>query len=255
MLLALTLACAAPDPEALPDAGARPGGDVVLAASADAGPTDSGVPDAAAAHTAAATHGGEVKVVGSLHVEARFFPSGVLLWITDAADRPVDLAGITGTAAVRGPDGATELPLMAMGDHLHVPAALVAEQPASAVVTLSVAKKPVRVAFSTPSVGRARAAHDHASLHGGVVGMWGDIHVEYAPGAGEYRFYVSDVARVTIGDGVSGVVKDDGSQAPLVFDAATGLLHAAGAGAGSRPVTLEVSVRGKSFSLAFPAAG
>lgn len=210
-------------------------------------------------HAHKAPHGGEVKSVGSVHVEAKFMPEGLLVWVTDKDEKTLDTAAFVGaTAIVKGEGAPQSLSFAPMGDHLHAQATLKHGAPASAVVTITVDGKPQAVQFSTPSVGMAE--HEHTSLHGGVVSMWADHHVEYAPKGGEYRFFVSDAKRQAVTTGVSGSVEDGDEVVPLQFDPATGLLRAKAAGAGTRPVTLDAKVGDASFKLAFgasaaPAAG
>lgn len=104
-------------------------------------------------HTHAAGHGGEVKTVGELHVEGRFMRSGLMVWVNDADQQPVDLASVTGAAVVKGPAGVTTVLLAPMGDHLHAALTLPEGTAADAVVTFNVAGTPVRVDFRTSSVG------------------------------------------------------------------------------------------------------
>ncbi|MFZ5480856.1 MAG: hypothetical protein ACOZNI_29115, partial [Myxococcota bacterium] len=210
---------------------------------------------AAGEHAHKAPHGGEVKSVGSVHLEAKFMPEGLLVWVTDKEEKALDTAAFAGaTAMVKGEGAPQNVPLAPMGEHLHAQATLKHGAPASAVVTITLDGKPQSVQFSTPAVGMAE--HEHTSLHGGVVGMWGDFHVEYAPKDGEYRFFMSDPKRQLVTTDVSGSVKDGEKVIPLEFDAANGLLHAKGEGAGTRPVKLDVKVGDKAFQLAFnPAEG
>jgi hypothetical protein len=193
-------------------------------------------------------------MAGSLHVEAVFSPTGLILWLRDSDEKPVDPALYTGTAVIQGPTGVQTLPLQPMGnEHLHAETTLEMGKPATAVVNLTVDGKPVALSFRVEAVGLA--SHDHASLHGGVVSMSGDFHVEYVAKDGEYRFYISDEHRVPVATGVGGSVKDGDKELPLNFDSTTGLLHAFGTGAGTRPVMLNAKVGDKSFSLGFNPVG
>ena len=204
----------------------------------------------AAPHAHASGHGGEVKTVGALHVEARFMKSGVMVWVSDAAEKPVDLAQVTAGAVVKTAKGVESVPMSVMGDHLHAAVALEEGTPADAVLTLTYGGKPVSVDFRTEKVG-ALAEHDHTSLHGGVVSMWGDYHVEYRATDGEVRFWVSDAHRVAVKEGVSGSAKLGDRVVPLTFDPATGLLSGKAAPAAGQRVTLDAKVGAASFSLAF----
>lgn len=202
----------------------------------------------ATAHAHASGHGGEVKAVGALHVEGRFLRSGLMVWISDAAGVPVDLAAASGTAVIKGPAGVTTVLLTGMGDHLHAAMTLPEGTAADAVVTLSVAGQAVSVDFRTAAVG-SLAEHDHTALHGGVVSMWGDHHVEYVARPDTVRFYVTDAKRVPVTTNVSGTVTVGGKAVPLVFDADIGALTAAVAPTGL--VMLDAKVGDATFSLGF----
>lgn len=221
-------------------------------APAPAAPTEHGHHDAGA-HTHNAKHGGDVKMVGDLHVEAVFSPEGVLVWLADKDEKTLDPTPYAGSAVVSGPGGASSTAMMVMGESLHAPVALEMGKPASAVITLTVGGQPQSLSFETPAVGLA--AHDHTSLHGGTVAMWGDYHIEYAPAAGEYRFYITGATRAVLNTTVTGTVTDAGAELPLAYDAATGLLSAKAEGAGSRPVKLNLSIDGHSFSYPFDPRG
>ncbi len=104
-----------------------------------------------------------------------------------------------------------------------------------------------------PATAAPLPEHDHRTLHGGQVSMFGDHHVEYVGTAGEYRFWVTNATREPITSGLSGSVNDNGKTIPLAADNATGLLSAPGEGAGTRPVLVEVSADGRAFSLGFTA--
>lgn len=202
-------------------------------------------------HAHASPHGGDVKVVGANHVEAVFTPGGILFYVSDASQTALPAAGFTGTAVVKGPAGVETLTLLAMGDHLHAQAKLTYGEPATAVLTLTADGKAASASYEVAAVGLAE--HDHTSLHGGQVGMWGDYHLEYAPAYGEHRVWVSDARRAPVTTAVSGSLKDGETLVPLSFDAATGLLSGPAAGAGTRPVMVDVKVGETSFSLGFNA--
>lgn len=200
-----------------------------------------------------APHGGEVKRVGSVWLEAKFMPDGLLVWVTGEDGKAIDAAGFPGAIAVIESGGTKrEAPLHPMGEHLHASATLQQGAPANAVVTIPVDGASTSTTFATSSVGMAE--HEHTAIHGGAVAMWGPYHVEYAPAEGEYRFFVSDAKRQTIDKAVSGTVKDGDDTHPLTFDPARGLLHARGDGAGTRPVTLDVTVGELTFSVGFEAS-
>ena len=97
----------------------------------------------------------------------------------------------------------------------------------------------------------ALAAHDHRALHGGQVSMYGDHHLEYLAAGGEYRVWVTNANRESIITGVKGSLKDGDTMVPLTPDDAQGLLVGHGDGAGTRPVMVEVTADGQTFSLGF----
>ncbi|MES2644253.1 MAG: hypothetical protein V4850_32505 [Myxococcota bacterium] len=202
-------------------------------------------------HAHASPHGGEIKTVGNRHVEALFMPGGIMVWLTDTAEKPLPLDGITGSAVVKGPGGVETVTLAPMGDHLHAVAKLAQGEPATAVLTLTSSGKAESVSFETNAVGLQE--HDHTSLHGGQVGMWGDYHLEYAPIDGEHRVWVTDAKRVPVA-GVTGSLTDGETAVPLTFDPATGKLAGKADGAGTRPVMVDVKVGETTFSLGFNAA-
>lgn len=245
--------CGAPEPGEAP----RAPEPVATLSGSGTGAAASG-DHAATPHSHAATHGGEVAQVGNLHIEGRFLKSGLLVWIRDAADAPVDLTTVSGTVVIKGPAGVTTLQLVSMGDHLHAQVALPDGVPADAVVTLNVAGTPTSVDFRTSAVGSPvvgspaagpLAEHDHTSLHGGVVSMWKDHHVEYVATGDSVRFYVTDARRVPIDNGVSGTVTITGVTTPLTFDPTTGALSARATPAGL--VMLHAKVGNEAFSLGF----
>lgn len=204
-------------------------------------------------HAHASPHGGVVKTVGQRHVEALFMPGGIMFYVSDGAQKPLPVDGFTGTALIKGPGGVETVTLAPMGDHLHAVAKLAQSDAASAVLTLTYEGKAESVSFETKSVGLQE--HDHTSLHGGQVSMWGDYHVEYAPKDDEHRVWISDAKRVPVTAAVSGSLKDGEAAVPLSFDPATGVLSGKAEGAGSRPVMVDVKVGETSFSLGFNAAG
>lgn len=217
-----------------------------VAASSEA-PTHS-----SADHSHAAPHGGIVQTLGDLHVEALMMPGGVMFYLSDADQKALPVDGYSGSAAVKGPSGVSTVELMAMGDHLHAAAVLVQGEPAAAVLTLTHEGKAASASFETQAVGLQ--SHDHTPLHGGQVSMWGNNHVEYAPKDDTYRFWLTDEHRNAEAGALSGSVKDGDNTLPLTVDAA-GMLSAKGEGAGSRPVMVEITTGGETFSLGFNAVG
>ncbi|MDP2310898.1 MAG: hypothetical protein Q8P18_33070 [Pseudomonadota bacterium] len=237
------VACGTPEPAAVPVPPGPPVGPVDKTV-ATSGPGA----HAATPHRHSATHGGEVKELGAFQVEGRFLKSGLLVWVNDATHTPIDLATVEGTAVLEGPAGVTTVMLVSMGDHLHAPMTLPEGVAADAVVTLKIAGRPVSVDFRTGAVG-SLAAHDHTSLHGGVVSMWKDHHVEYVAAPDRVRFYVTDGKRVPVNERVSGTVTIGGIVTPLAFDPATGALSAEVTPAGM--VMLAASVGEETFELGF----
>ena len=242
VMLALLSACSSPAPA--PSAGAPP-----APVAAAAGPTAG---DESKPHTHDAPHGGMIKSVGDTHVEALMMPEGVMFYLSDADQRPIALDGYTGSATVNGPNGVQTVDLMSMGDHLHAPVTLLQGQPATAILTFTKDGRAQSASFETQAVGLQ--SHDHTPLHGGQVGMWGNHHLEYAPEGDAYRVWVTDAHRAAVTQGVSGSLKDGDTVVPLSLDPTTGMLSAVGAGAGTRPVMVDVTIGDASFSLGFNAA-
>lgn len=240
-LLALLACGGAPEaPPAAPSASTAPTTTTPTAAGAEHGGAD---------HGHGAAHGGIQKELDGMHVEGLAMPDGVMFWPTDGDARPLPLEGFSGSATIQGPAGVEQVPLMAMGDHLHAPAKLVQGQPATIVVTLTRDGKAQSATFEVPKVGLE--SHDHTSLHGGEVGMWANYHVEYVGTEGEHRFWITDANRLTLKDGFTATMKDGETTLPLTLDPQSGALSAKAEGAGSRPVTIEVKAGETTFSLPF----
>jgi hypothetical protein len=193
-----------------------------------------------------------VQTVGSIHLEVRLLPEGVMAWVTDAQEKELDPAPYAGTATVQGPAGVQTVPLNPMGTHLHAMARLEHGQPATVVLTIPVDGQMKSVSYSVEKVGLD--AHEHTPLHGGVVGMVGPYHIEYVFQDGQQRFYMSDDKRVAVVDEVSGQIEQGGQLVPLTFDPAQGLLQAPATVPQGQPVKLKATVRGASVELGFPLA-
>ena len=176
---------------------------------------------------------------------------GVMFWPSDANAQALPIQGFSGNAVIKGPSGVEKVELVPMGDHLHAPARLEQGKPATIVLTLSRDGKAQSITFEIEAVGLA--SHDHTSLHGGVVSMWGDFHVEYLAKDGVHRFWVTDAKREVVTMPVSGKLRDGDQELPLTAEAGTGMLSAAAPGAGTRPVTVEIQAGEASFSLGFNA--
>lgn len=200
-------------------------------------------------HSHASPHGGIVQTVGSKHIEALMMPEGVMFYLSDGDQKPLPIDGYAGTAVIKGPEGVATVTLMPMGDHLHAAAKLAQGQPASVVLTVTKDGKAESASFATETVGLQ--SHDHTSLHGGQVGMWGDYHLEYAPKDDTYRVWVTDAFRAAVTSGITGSLKDGDTVVPLTPDAGAGMLSGKGAGAGTRPVMVDIQIGEKSFSLGF----
>jgi hypothetical protein len=243
-------ACSTSSPPATPDA-SHEGTEHHDGDHHDGDHHDGEVVDESKPHHHDAPHGGIVQAVGDLHVEAMFMPEGVMFYVYGDGMKSIPLDGYGGSAVVKGPDGVQTVQLTPMGDHLHAAVKLTQGQPATAVLTVTKDGNAQSGSFETQTVGMQ--SHDHTSLHGGVVSMWGDYHLEYAPKDDEYRVWVTDEHRAAITGDVKGSLKDGETVVPLTFDTGTGMLSGKGAGAGSRPVMVSVSVGEKSFDLGFNA--
>lgn len=226
---------------------------LLLACSTPApAPTPAHVEHAAGPHAHGAPHGGEVQVAGDLHVEAKLMPTGVMMWLSDAAEKPLAVDGVTATAVVQAGGKVERVSFVPMGDHLHAMVTMEQGKPARVVVTLNRDGQAASATFSAEAVGMA--FHDHTPSQGGVVGMFGDAHVELVAGGGQLRFFVSDAWRRAVTSGVSGVLVRGGQRVPLQFDAATGLLSTPGE-VGAEPVVLEATVGEHRFSMTFSPGG
>lgn len=196
-----------------------------------------------------AKHGGIQKELEGIHLEGLITPENLDLWLSDKDANAMPLQGITATAMVKGPAGVEQLNLSVVDDHFHAPVKLVQGQPATVVVTLMQAGKAQSVSYDIPAVGLM--VHDHRSLHGGQVSMSGDYHLEYLGKDGVYQVWVSDAARQSVSNVLSGTIKDGDKTLNLSIDPTTGMLSAAGEGAGTRPVMVEVKVPDKTITLGF----
>jgi hypothetical protein len=224
----------------------------VAPASVPTAPSPTAAAHAAGDHAHGAPHGGIVQTVGEYHVEALILPTGVMFYLSDAEEKPLSVQGFGGSVVVNGPAGVATVALAPMGDHLHAVAALEQGKPASLVLTLTREGKALSASFATDSVGLA--SHDHTSLHGGQVSMWGDHHVEYAAKYGEYRVWVTDEHRNPAPGPVSGSIKEGEVVTPLVYNAAENVLSAKAEGAGTKSAMVDLKVGETGFSLSFAAA-
>jgi hypothetical protein len=203
----------------------------------------------AAAHGHGAKHGGIQKELEGLHVEGLAMASGVMFWPSDPEANALPIQGFSGNAVIKGPSGVEKVELVPMGDHLHAPAKLEQGQPATIVLTLNRDGKAQSITFEIGAVGLA--THDHTSLHGGAVSMWGDFHVEYLAKDDVYHFWVTDAKREMVTMPLTGKLRDGDQELPLTVEAGTAMLSATAPGAGSRPVTVEIQAGAANFSLGF----
>lgn len=208
---------------------------------------------AEAGHDHPARHGGQqVEAVGG-HVEALFAADGVRFYLGNQDNLPVSPAGVSGSALISSSSGVQTVPLMVMGDALHAPLSLEAGKPAGAVLTITFGGQIQSLSFETKSVGTE--LHDHTALHGGQVVMSGNFHVELATKDDNYSVWVTDAARGPVAGATTAVLVDGDQRLDLATDASTGALTGRAEGAGSRPVTVEVTVDGQPFTVTFtPAA-
>ncbi len=233
---------ASPAPAAAPEA--APAHDHGSHDHGEAGGPEHG---ADAGHGHGAAHGGIQAELEGLHVEAVVTHNGVLFYPADGDNKGLPAEGFSGQAAIKGPTGVETVPLMPMGDHLHALAKLEVGKPATIVLTLTRDGKPQSHTYEVKAVGMQE--HDHTTLHGGVVSMWGDYHVEYVKKDGEHRFYMSDAKRVPLSGTVSGSATQGGKDVPLAFDPTAGLLSAKADPAAAGMVMLNAKVDGTEFSL------
>ncbi len=205
-----------------------------------------------AAHGHAASHGGQQQELAGLHVEALAMVEGVMIWVTDAENKPIPPSALSGSAVVKGPQGVESPTLVPMADHLYAAARLTQGQPAQMVLTLVRDGSAQSLTFDFAAVGLA--AHDHTPLHGGVVSMVADLHIEHRAVDGEHRFWVSDAYRQPVKTVTGGTIVDGGQSLPLTLDPSGQAWTAKVDGAGTRPVTLTVRVADKDLTLDFAAA-
>ena len=200
----------------------------------------------------AARHGGQQRELQGMHVEGMFQADGVMFYLADGDNNPLSPEGATGEAVISSGSSVVTASLAPKGDALVAAATLESGKPASAVLTLTRAGQTQSASFETSAVGTT--FHDHTALHGGQVGMWGHYHVELLAGDGAYSVWVTDASRNPVTSGLSGVVVDGAQRLALAADASGGGFTARAEGAGSRPVTVEITVQDQQISLPFQAA-
>ncbi|NMO16651.1 hypothetical protein HPC49_18975 [Pyxidicoccus fallax] len=183
---------------------------------------------AAAPHAHTAPHGGLVESTARGHVELVAARGGTyrVYLLDDALNvRPVD--GATGTVKV-AKGGYPDVKLVPAGDHLEGQGPEHTDEHLAMVVTVVKDGKPEVARFTAhlganghATAGGASApmqAHDHTPLHGGIVAMSGDTHLEVVSlKSGEVRVWVTDAFRQPVPiDGKKGTVETGTVSAPLV---------------------------------------
>lgn len=183
-------------------------------------------------HAHAAPHGGQVESTPRGHLELVAARGGTYrVYLLDEAlnVRPVD--GASGSVKV-AKGGYPDVKLVPSGDHLAGQGPEHSDEHLAMVVTVVKDGKPEVARFTahleahphgaagTPST--PMQAHDHTPLHGGIVAMSGDMHLEVLSlKSGEVRVWVTDAYRQPLSlAGKKGTVEVEGTVAPLVPDAA-----------------------------------
>lgn len=193
---------------------------------------------AAAPHAHAAPHGGVVESTPRGHMELVVTRAGgyrVYLLDDALALRPVE--GASGTVKV-AKGGHPDVQLTPVGDHLEGQGPEHSDDHLTMVVTVVRDGKPevARFAAHLEAHGHGVAgaptapmqAHDHTPLHGGIVAMSGDTHLEVLSlKSGEVRVWVTDAFRQPVSlAGKKGTVEAGGASAPLVPGASGEFLSA-----------------------------
>jgi hypothetical protein len=184
---------------------------------------------AAAPHAHVAPHGGVVESTARGHLELVATRDGAyrVYLLDDALNvRPVD--GASGTVKV-AKGGYTDVKLTPSGDHLAGQGPGHSDDHLTMVVTVVRDGKPEVARFAAHLEEHGHAgdkaapmqAHDHTPLHGGIVAMSGDTHLEVLSlKSGEVRVWVTDAFRQPVPlTGKKGTVEVGTTSAPLVPDA------------------------------------
>ncbi len=179
-------------------------------------------------HAHASPHGGVVESTSRGHLElVATRDGGYRVYLLDDAlnARPVD--GASGTVKV-AKGGYAEVKLTPSGDHLTGQGLEHSDDHLTMVVTVVRDGKPEVARFSAHleehghgtagALAAPMQAHDHTPLHGGVVAMSGDTHLEVlSTKSGEVRVWVTDAFRQPVSlSGKKGSVEAGGTSAPLV---------------------------------------
>ncbi len=112
-------------------------------------------------HAHKSPHGGVMVAAGDYHLEAVSSKMGLVLYLYDSADKPMQATGVTGTITVTQADGQKPVTtnVSAMGNHLMTDVNVTGAW--SAVANLTIAGKPVAARFeSKGEVGHAHGGHD-----------------------------------------------------------------------------------------------
>ncbi|WP_163990333.1 cupredoxin domain-containing protein [Pyxidicoccus caerfyrddinensis] len=181
-------------------------------------------------HAHAAPHGGVVESTSQGHMELVVTRAGgyrVFLLDDALAVRPV--AGASGTVKV-AKGGHPDVKLAPVGDHLEGQGPEHSDDHLTMVVTVVRDGKPEVARFSAHleehghdgTSAAPMQAHDHTPLHGGIVAMSGETHLEVLSlKSGEVRVWVTDAFRQPVPlAGKKGTVEAAGASVPLVPGAA-----------------------------------
>ncbi len=189
-----------------------------------------GAPHAHAAaepHSHISPHGGLVESTPRGHMElvaARGGTYRVYLLDEDLGVRPVD--GASGTVKV-AKGGYPDVKLAPAGDHLAGQGPEHSDEHLAMVVTVVKDGKPEVARFAAHLEANAHGpagapaapmqAHDHTPLHGGMVAMSGDTHLEVLSlKSGEVRVWVTDAFRQPVPlTGKKGTLEAEGTVVPL----------------------------------------
>jgi len=182
-----------------------------------------------APHSHSSPHGGLVESTPRGHMElvaARGGTYRVYLLDEDLQVRPAE--GASGSVKV-AKGGYPEVKLAPAGDHLAGQGPEHSDEHLTMVVTVVKDGKPEVARFAAhleehghgpagaPPTGKMQA-HDHTPLHGGIVAMSGDTHLEVLSlKSGEVRVWVTDAYRQPVPlTGKKGTLEAGGASAPLV---------------------------------------
>jgi hypothetical protein len=176
-------------------------------------------------HAHVAPHGGWVETTSRGHLELVASRDGrYRVYLLDDALNVRSAEGASGSVKV-AKGGYPDVVLTPAGDHLAGQGPAHVDDHLAMVVTVVQGGKPETARFSAhleahghdaPTAG-AMKEHDHTPLHGGIVAMNGDMHLEVLSLlSGEVRVWVTDASRrpVALG-GMKGTVEASGQSVPL----------------------------------------